>query len=189
MLFGGSDIMIDSNNIKSHPPSPPPALQPVYPKTLNHLAVSVPDLDHAMKWYRDILGFTIVEGPVEFVIDDSIVGTALRDIHGPKLEKMRMVWLSSGNQVGLEIIEYAEPKAQRRQENFEYWKSGITHLCVTDPNIEDLCKKISDSGGKQRSKIWEIVPHKGYKRAFCEDPFGNVIEIYSNGYEQTVTSV
>ncbi len=100
-----------------------------------------------------------------------------------------MVWLNSGNQVGFEIIEYVEPKAQRHQENFEYWKSGITHLCITDPNIEDLCNKISDSGGKQRSKVWGIVPNNGYKIAFCEDPFGNIIEIYSNGYEQTVTSV
>ncbi len=164
-------------------------MQPVYPKTLNHIAVSVSDLDHAMKWHKKILGFTIVEGPIEFVIDDSLVGMALKDIHGPNLEKMRMVWLNSGNQVGFEIIEYVEPKAQGRQENFEYWKSGITHLCITDPNIEDLCNKISDSGGKQRSRIWEIVPNKGYKIAFCEDPFGNIIEIYSNGYEQTVTSV
>jgi hypothetical protein len=72
--------------------------------------------------------------------------------------------------------------AQRRQDKFEYWKSGITHLCITDPNIEDLGTKISESGGKQRSKVWEKVPKKGYKIAFC-DPFGNVIEIYSNGYD------
>ena len=35
----------------------------------------------------------------------------------------------------------------------------------------------------------EIVPDKGYKIVFCEDPFGNIIETYSNGYEQTVTSL
>jgi hypothetical protein len=49
--------------------------------------------------------------------------------------------------------------------------------------------KNSESGGKQWSKIWDIDPSKGYKIAFCEDPFGNVIEVYAHGYEQTITSV
>lgn len=172
-------------------PSPlsPLSAKYVYPKTLNHIAISVFDLDQAIKWYKEVLGFTIVGGPVEFLLDDSQTGIALKDIHGPNLKRMRMIWMSSGNQIGFEIIEYLEPKAVRRQENFEYWKSGITHICITDPNIEDLCRKISETGGKQRSQVWEIVPSKGYKIAFCEDPFGNIIEIYSNGYEQTVTSV
>jgi catechol 2,3-dioxygenase-like lactoylglutathione lyase family enzyme len=162
----------------------------VYPKIINHIAVSVPDLDQAIKWYREVLGFTMVRGPVEFLADDSLTGRAVRDIHGPDLKKMRIAWLSSGNQVGFEIFEYIEPKAQRRTTDYlEYWKSGFTHICITDPNIEDLCHKISESGGKQRSNIWEIVPDKGYKIVICEDPFGNIIEIYTNGYEQTITSL
>jgi hypothetical protein len=54
----------------------------------------------------------MIRVPVEFVVDDSLTGKAVRDIHGPNLKKMRMAWLSSGNQVGLEIFEYIEPKAQ-----------------------------------------------------------------------------
>jgi catechol 2,3-dioxygenase-like lactoylglutathione lyase family enzyme len=159
----------------------------VYPKTINHIAVSVPNLDQAIKWYKEVLGFNMIAGPVEFVADDSLTGRAVVDIHGPKLNRMRIAWLSSGNQVGFEIFEYIEPKAQRRQENFEYWKSGFTHICITDPSIEDLCKRISEMGGKQRTKVWDIVPDKGYKIVLCEDPFGNILEIYSNGYEQTIT--
>jgi catechol 2,3-dioxygenase-like lactoylglutathione lyase family enzyme len=161
----------------------------VYPKIINHIAVSVPSLDEAVKWYREVLGFTTVKQTEEFVVDDSLIGMTVKDIHGPRLKKMRMAWLSSANQIGFEIIEYVEPKAERRLDNFEYWKSGFIHICITDPNIEELCKRISESGGKQRSKIWEIVPDKGYKIAFCEDPFGNVIEIYDHSYEQTIISL
>jgi catechol 2,3-dioxygenase-like lactoylglutathione lyase family enzyme len=161
----------------------------IYPKTINHIAVSVPDLDKAVKWYQEVFGFTVVNGPVEFKADDSSLGMATKDIHGSSFKKMRMVWLSSGNQVGFEVFEYIDPKSERRTNNFEYWKSGFLHICITDPNIEELCKKISDSGGRQRSKIWNIVSDKGYKIAFCEDPFGNVIEIYTNSYEQAITSL
>src|SRR5919197_6160302 len=80
----------------------------VYPKVINHIAVSVPDLDQAIKWYKEVLGFNMIAGPVEFVADDSLTGKAVRDIHGPDLKKMRMAWLSSGNQVGFEIFEYIE---------------------------------------------------------------------------------
>ena len=158
-------------------------------KIINHVAVSVPDLDLAVKWYKEVFGFTVVREPIEFVPDDTLIGMAVKDIHGPSLKKVRMVWLSSVNQVGFESFEYIEPKAERRTNNFEYWKSGFIHICITDPDIEGLCKKISQTGGKQRSKVWEIVPDKGYKIAFCEDPFGNIIEIYSHSYEQTITSL
>jgi catechol 2,3-dioxygenase-like lactoylglutathione lyase family enzyme len=160
----------------------------VYPRTINHIAVSVTDLNSAVKWYKEVFGFIVVNGPVEFEADDSSLGIVARDIHGPNFRKMRMVWLSSGNQVGFEMFEYIDPKAERRIDNFEYWKSGFFHICVTDPNIEELCKRISDSGGRQRSRIWDVDPDKGYKIAFCEDPFGNVIEIYTHCYEQLVTS-
>jgi RmlD substrate binding domain len=88
-----------------------------------------------------------------------------------------------------EIFVYVEPKAERRLDNFEYWKSGFIRICLTGPNTEELCRKISESGGKQRTKIWDIVPGKGYKIAFCEDPFGNIIEIVDHSYEQTITSL
>jgi catechol 2,3-dioxygenase-like lactoylglutathione lyase family enzyme len=168
--------------LETKPPS-------IYPKIINHVAVSVPDLDLAVNWYKEVLGFTVVREPIEYVPDDTLKGMAVKDIHSPRLKKVRMVWLSSANQVGFEIFEYIEPKAERRTNNFEYWKSGFIHICITDPDIEGLCKKISETGGKQRSKVWEIVPDKGYKIAFCEDPFGNMIEIYSHSYEQTITSL
>ena len=161
----------------------------VYPKIINHIAVSVPDLEKAVKWYMEVLGFTIVRQAVEIVVNDSLMGRAVKDIHGPRIEKMRMAWLSTANQVGFEIIEYVKPKAERRIDNFEYWKSGVTHICITDPNIEDLCNRISEAGGKLRTEIWVIVPEKGYKIAFCEDPFGNIIEIFNRSYEQIILSL
>ena len=77
-----------------------PSSSSVYPKTINHIAVSVPNLEKAMKWYTEILGFAVIKQPVKILVDDSLIGIAVKDIHGPKLMKMRMAWLSSVNQVG-----------------------------------------------------------------------------------------
>jgi catechol 2,3-dioxygenase-like lactoylglutathione lyase family enzyme len=63
----------------------------VYPRTINHIAVSVTDLDKAVKWYKEVFGFTVVNGPVEFEADDTSLGIVARDIHGPNFRKMRMV--------------------------------------------------------------------------------------------------
>ena len=92
----------------------------VYPKIINHVAISVPDLEKAVIWYTQVLGFTVIKHAAEFVADNTLKGRAVKDIHGTKLKKMKMAWLSSANQVGFEIIEYVEPKAEKRQDNFEY---------------------------------------------------------------------
>ena len=92
----------------------------VYPRTINHIAVSVSNLEEAIKWYQDILGFTLIKQPIEFVADESLTGMAVKDFHGPNLKKMKIAWLTSANQVGFEIIEYLEPKAERRADSFEY---------------------------------------------------------------------
>jgi catechol 2,3-dioxygenase-like lactoylglutathione lyase family enzyme len=164
-------------------------LAATYPKIINHIAVSVPDLDQAIKWYKEVFGFTLLRGPVEFIADESHTGAIVRDIHGPRFKKMKMAWLGSGNNVGFELFEYIDPKAEKKAKDFEYWKSGLFHIAITDPNIEELCNRISEKGGKQRTNIWRISPDQDYKIVFCEDPFGTILEIYTHSYEHTVVSL
>jgi hypothetical protein len=58
------------------------------------------------------------------------------------------------------------------------------NICLTEPNIEEFADKIASTGGKKRTDVLEVAPGSGKKFCFCEDPFGNVIEIYSHSYEQ-----
>ena len=55
--------------------------------------------------------------------------------------------------------------------------------------LKGCAKKVSESGGRQRNKIWEVVPDKGIRIAFCVDPFVKIIEIYDHSYEQTIISL
>jgi catechol 2,3-dioxygenase-like lactoylglutathione lyase family enzyme len=154
------------------------------PKAFNHVAVSVTNIDAAVTWYRDVLDMTVLLGPVEITASDPALANIVKSVFGPTLGKFRLCHLCSSNGVGIELFEFLEPKAEKREDNFEYWKTGFYHIAVTDPQIESLAQRIEKSGGKLRTGILELVPGSGKKICFCEDPFGNIIEIYSHSYEQ-----
>ena len=123
-------------------------------------------------------------GPVELTSDDIQVGKALKNIFGSKFKKLRIVWMSSANNIGVEIFQFIQPKQLIEKKQIEYWSGGIIHIAVTERNIEHLLSKVTKTGGKQISKLWELDPKKHHKLVFCSDPFGNIIEIYSHSFEQ-----
>jgi catechol 2,3-dioxygenase-like lactoylglutathione lyase family enzyme len=153
-------------------------------KAMNHVAVSVPDLDKAVKWYHEVLGFNILTKKIEGNSDGSHLGKILSDIFGADFKKLRLVHMSFKNQIGFEVFEFIEPKSELPSNNFEYWKTSFFHISITEPDIDTITKKIVENGGKQRSQIWQVFQDKPYKLVFCEDPFGNIIEIYTHSYEE-----
>jgi hypothetical protein len=84
------------------------------------------------------------------------------------------------------MFEFIDPRYERPDDMFEYWRGGFNHICVVDPDIETLTQRIVDRGGKMRtSRIWELFEDKPYKICYCEDPWGSVIELYSHSHQQT----
>jgi catechol 2,3-dioxygenase-like lactoylglutathione lyase family enzyme len=156
----------------------------IYPNVVNHIGISVPDLEKAIDFYSEVIGFNIIKGPVNIVPDTPGIGLIGKNIFGPQFKEVKIAWLNSGNNVGLEIFQFIDPKAELRSDNFEYWKSGFFHICITDPNIEDLCNKILEKGGKMRADVQMVNEVKQHKIAYLEDPFGNIIEIFTRSYEQ-----
>ena len=53
------------------------------PRTFSHIGLSVPDLDAAVKFYSEVLGFYVVMAPSEAVEDDSAIGVMCTDVFGP----------------------------------------------------------------------------------------------------------
>jgi catechol 2,3-dioxygenase-like lactoylglutathione lyase family enzyme len=81
-----------------------------YHLTINHVAVSVLDLNKAVKWYTEVLGFNLVKPPMEGIADDSYLGKLFQDIFGKRFKKLKLSHLSFGNQVGLEVFEFIDPR-------------------------------------------------------------------------------
>jgi catechol 2,3-dioxygenase-like lactoylglutathione lyase family enzyme len=162
-------------------------------RAFNHVAVSVTDIDYAIRWYRDVIQMTLLVEPTvittyekEQMDYDLHLATVARTVFGPKLGKFKICHMSSANGIGIELFQFIEPASAIRPEenNFEYWKTGYFHISLTEPNIEEFAEKIASTGGKRRTDVMELIPGSGKKICFCEDPFGNVIEIYSHSYEQ-----
>ena len=157
----------------------------LYPRAITHIGVTVTDIDRAIRWYGETFGFQLLAGPVDLVSDDSHFGKIARDVFGVDFRKGRLAQLSGCNGVCIELFQFEHPQSERRKENFEYWKAGIFHFTIIEPEIEKLVDRIAASGGKARSEVWTLFPGKPYKICYCEDPFGNIIEISSHSTEQT----
>lgn len=155
-----------------------------HPKSFSHIGLSVPDLNAAVKFYAEVLGFYTIMGPTPIEEDGSEIGRMCTDVFGPGWTSLRIAHMSTADRVGIELFEfdgnYADPKG------FDFRRHGVFHFCVQDPDVEGLVEKIVAAGGKQRMPVREYFPgEKPYRMVYVEDPFGNVFEVYSHGYELT----
>lgn len=159
------------------------------PRAIAHLGITVPDLDAAVEWYSRVLGFRLISPPGETVIAaGGQMAEMCADIFGEGLRSFKSAHLSTANGVALELLEFVDPPVEPPADNFEYWRGGFFHLCVVDPDIDGLVERIVATGGRQRTKVWTMFEGDPYKLAYCEDPFGNVLEIYTHSNEQTVAN-
>jgi lactoylglutathione lyase family protein len=147
----------------------------------------VPDLDRAVAFYSDVMGWYVLFPPTEIVEDDSAIGVMCKDVFGSGFKSFKIAHLATSDGVGVELFEFrgGEPPSSE----FEYWKGGVFHFCVQDPDLEGLVERIVAAGGKQRMPVRHYYPDdKPYRMVYCEDPFGNIVEIYSHSYELTYSA-
>lgn len=158
-----------------------------YPRSFSHIGLSVTDLDAAVTFYTEVLGWYLIMPPTTIHEDESAIGVMCNDVFGAGWESFRIAHLSTGDRIGVEIFEFQN--AERPENNFEYWKNGVFHFCVQDPDVEGLAERIVAAGGKQRMPVREYFPgEKPYRMVYMEDPFGNILEIYSHSYELTYSA-
>ncbi len=171
----------------AYPGRLPPENMNNYPKTFSHIGLSVPNLEAAVSFYENVMGwYTIMKPTVVKEEADSAIGKMCIDVFGEGWGSFKIAHLSTGDKIGIELFEFQN---NEKPKEFEYWKTGTFHFCVQDPNIEDLVEKIVAHGGKQRMPIREYYPNeKPYKMVYVEDPFGLVFEIYTHSYELTYSA-
>lgn len=154
---------------------------------MNHIAISVPDVDKAADWYTSVLGCHELRPRSS---SDRAVNpeAAIFQIYPASLQKVRMAYLSAGNGVGVELFQFTDPQMGAGEEaNFEknYFRGGFFHIAITTPDLESTLEKVVANGGK---KIGNTVPIYGHTAAYVSDPWGNVIELITGSFERIMAN-
>lgn len=152
------------------------------PAPMNHIGITVSDIDAAIGFYTKVLGYRLFTGPLLLSAKENPTGQ-LVNLFGPDFKSLKIAHLSTGSGPGLEIFQPIDPPYQPPTDAVPYRRAGTTHICVTDPDIEGICELIKAEGGQQLSEIWsDRLPHKEFKMVYCLDPWGTLLEVHTHDY-------
>ncbi len=123
-----------------------------------HAGISVADLEASMRWYREMLGFS-----VEKVLDvpDDVGRVALLCNGGFRLELF-------------EIPGSAALPEDRRHPDRDLRTQGIKHVAYAVPDVVGLVAGLKSRGVEV---AWDVVVHDGFTVAFVRDNSGNLVEL------------
>jgi catechol 2,3-dioxygenase-like lactoylglutathione lyase family enzyme len=150
---------------------------------INHVGINVGDLDAAVVWYHDVFGFEVLVGVGTHTLDTP-AGERRRDVFGPRWREMKLAHLATPSGVGIELFQFVDPAYIAPEDPFEYWRQGIFHVCFTVDDLEASLERLRAAGGIVRTQVHQIRP--GTAVAYCEDPWGTIIELSSGTYRQIV---
>ena len=159
-----------------------------YPKSFSHIGITVPDIEKAVKFYSNVMGWYVIMEPSKVKKEnETAIGQMCIDVFGNDWEEFEIAHLATSDGIGIELFSF--PHGIKEAPEFNPFNTGLFHFSVQDPDIEGLIDKIVAFGGKQRMPIRAYYPEdKPYRMCYVEDPFGIVFEIYTHSYELTYSS-
>ncbi|MDC6350455.1 lactoylglutathione lyase family protein [Zeaxanthinibacter sp. PT1] len=164
--------------------------QAAYPRSFSHIGLTVPDIQKAVDFYTEIMGWYVIMEPSTVEEEtETAIGKMCIDVFGSGWGSFEIAHLATSDGIGVELFAFKEGQGKKEAPDFQPFNTGLFHFCIQDPDIEGLVEKIKAAGGKQRMPIREYYPdEKPFKMCYVEDPFGIVFEVYSHSYELTYSS-
>lgn len=136
---------------------------------IHHASISTGDLDRALGFYRDLLGFQ------EVAREAWAVGDAVADrITGLKESAATMVMLRAGNAC-LELFEYSSPTPKPGDPDRPVCDHGITHICLDVLDVDQEYARLKAAGMR-----FHCPPHDlgdVVRTTYGRDPDGNIVEL------------
>jgi catechol 2,3-dioxygenase-like lactoylglutathione lyase family enzyme len=134
---------------------------------IDHTAISVPDLDTALAFYCDVLGFAL-----EYRADwrDAPLTDRLVGLPG---SAAKSVMLKLGP-TRIELFEYQSPRGKVQETARPVCDHGYTHICFAVADIQAEYQRLGEAGVEFHSAPVDFGP---VICAYARDPFGNVFEL------------
>jgi len=134
----------------------------------HHAAISTPDLDRCLNFYKNVIGCEEAwsfEWPIGTPEADAMTG-----LTG---SAARAVMLKLGDSF-LEVFEFSSPQPAVLDPARPVCDHGITHVCLQVENLHDEYARMRAAGMKFHSE--PLSQDSGYV-VYGRDPDGNVVEL------------
>lgn len=139
------------------------------PQNFHHIAISTPDLDRALGFYRGVIGLEPISD-----ITWSAGNVRINQVMGLPDTAARTVMLQGGNLCielfQFELPEQPAPDAELRPVHHY----GITHFCLDVKDIHRVHERLAAAGVRFHAPPQDFGE---VKATYARDPDGNVFEI------------
>ena len=135
---------------------------------IEHIGLSVADLDRSLAFYRDLLGLKVVR------ILEANPEAGLGEIVGIPGATARIAHLESGGNM-LELFEYQNPRGKEIPENRTQADHGFIHVGFKSRDVRSDYKRLKEYGVEFLSAPVEFRP--GVWVVYFRGPDGEVCEL------------
>jgi catechol 2,3-dioxygenase-like lactoylglutathione lyase family enzyme len=135
-----------------------------------HTAICVPDVDAAVRWYRDVLGLRVLSPPYQME-GDAIEHDMGELVPSPVVVKAAIVGVDDGDRV-LEIIQYPNATGPATGHESSLVDPGITHIGLV---CDDIVATRAELEGKGVTFLTSgIADVAGLRTTWFRDPWSVV---------------
>ena len=135
---------------------------------LAHSAVCVPDIDAAVQWYADVLGFRVLSPPYRME-GEAIERDMGELVPAPVVIKAAIVGLDEGDRV-IELVEY--PNVVAETGDVSITSNGITHVGLVCDDIDETRARLEQHGVEFLTAGTAKIA--GLRTTWFRDPWGAV---------------
>ncbi|MCY1301767.1 lactoylglutathione lyase family protein [compost metagenome] len=140
-------------------------------QAFHHVAISTPDLQRALRFYRDLLGLEVLNEtswPRGTLQINQVLGLS---------DSAATTVMLQGRNLCIELFQFDEPAQPPRdveQGERPVHRHGITHFCIDVKDIHSLYQRLLDAG-----TCFHAPPQDfgGVRATYGRDPDGNVFEL------------
>lgn len=152
---------------------------------IDHVGINVPDLNKAIPFFNDVLGFTPVTqlGPIPLDAD----WKKLNHIN-PNTGAVTIKMINAGNGASIEVFEYADNKGSKTHPNTD--DIGASHIAFYVNDINSAVQYLKGKGVKILGEPFTMPSGDtaGETWVYFETPWGSKMELVSypngKGYEK-----